>query len=167
MLRRSLEERFDLQNGASSPAELLAQLEAHADGPAFAVWAPQIDLAALARLRGGQVPEALAAGHSAAWRSLDLAALHTVAIDQLFPEGTSALSESGLLSYTRALEDVERTVGSAEADLAFLVRRTPVEQILSVADAGDLMPEKSTYFYPKPVTGMVISNLEGAVALSA
>jgi uncharacterized protein (DUF1015 family) len=50
---------------------------------------------------------------------------------------------------------------SKTADLAFLVRRTPVAQVMAVADAGDLMPEKSTYFYPKPVSGLVVAPLEG------
>src|SRR5207249_2478543 len=103
------------------------------------------------------------AGHSAAWRQLDLAALHTMAIDQLFPEGTSALSESGRLRYARTLAEVETAMAAGEADIAFLVRRTPVSQVIAVADAGDLMPEKSTYFYPKPLSGLVVASLQGEV----
>ena len=37
---------------------------------------------------------------------------------------------------------------------------TPVQSVLDVADAGDLMPEKSTYFYPKPPAGLVMRDLE-------
>ena len=43
---------------------------------------------------------------------------------------------------------------------AFLLNPTRVEQVVAVAEAGDRMPEKSTYFYPKPVTGLVLNPLE-------
>lgn len=165
MVRRLLEERFELEDCQAGPAALLDLLEAGKHRPAFAIWAPGLGLAAIATAREASVPEALADGHSGAWRRLDLAALHALAIDRIYPEGTSALSEAGLLTYHRALAEVQGAIDSGEAELAFLVRRTPVDQILAVADAGDLMPEKSTYFYPKPVTGMVIGNLEGEIPL--
>jgi uncharacterized protein (DUF1015 family) len=43
------------------------------------------------------------------------------------------------------------------ADAAFLLEPTPVESIIRVAAEGDVMPQKSTYFYPKPLTGLVIN----------
>ena len=49
------------------------------------------------------------------------------------------------------------------ATIGLLVRPTPVEHIVAVGDAEDRMPEKSTYFFPKPVTGLVIASLDGTV----
>ena len=49
------------------------------------------------------------------------------------------------------------TVDSVEADAAFLLEGTPVASILAVAGAGDVMPQKSTYFYPKALSGLVIN----------
>ncbi|MCU0478499.1 MAG: DUF1015 domain-containing protein, partial [Chloroflexi bacterium] len=46
------------------------------------------------------------------------------------------------------------------ADAAFLLEGTPVDEIVAVARAGDVMPQKSTYFYPKPLTGFVLNPLE-------
>jgi uncharacterized protein (DUF1015 family) len=46
------------------------------------------------------------------------------------------------------------------ADAAFLLEPTPVAEIVAVAAAGDVMPPKSTYFYPKPLTGFIINPLE-------
>jgi hypothetical protein len=111
------------------------------------------------------VPEAAAPGRSAAWRKLDLAALHVLGIDRIYSEGTTALSESGHLRYARATDEAERAASVGEVDVVFLVRHTSVHQVTAVADAGDLMPEKSTYFYPKPVTGLVIASLEGDIPL--
>ncbi len=162
-VRGTLEESFELER-ADGPASMLDRLGA--DGrPAFGVWAPRLGLSAVARLHGDEVPESAAPGRSRAWRRLDLAALHTLAIDRVYPEGTSVLSESGRLMYSRAVEEVEQAVGAGEVDIAFFVRHTSVHQVTDVADAGDLMPEKSTYFYPKPVTGLAIASLEGEISL--
>jgi uncharacterized protein (DUF1015 family) len=48
-------------------------------------------------------------------------------------------------------------VARGEAAAAILVRPTPLEQLAEVATAGDVMPQKSTYFYPKLLTGMVFN----------
>ena len=52
-------------------------------------------------------------------------------------------------------------VESGEYDLAFLLRATPVEQVREVAQAGATMPPKSTYFYPKLLTGLLFNPLTG------
>ena len=46
------------------------------------------------------------------------------------------------------------------ADAAFLLEPTPVRDVLAVATEGDVMPQKSTYFFPKALTGLVINPLE-------
>ena len=48
---------------------------------------------------------------------------------------------------------------------AFLLNATPVDQVLAVADAGGRMPQKSTYFYPKLPTGLVMNALDAADSL--
>jgi uncharacterized protein (DUF1015 family) len=50
-------------------------------------------------------------------------------------------------------------VERGEADAAFFMRATPVEQVRAVAAAGESMPPKSTYFFPKVPTGMVFNVL--------
>jgi uncharacterized protein (DUF1015 family) len=51
-------------------------------------------------------------------------------------------------------------VARGDAAAAILVRPTPLTQLAAVATAGDVMPQKSTYFYPKLLTGMVFNPLE-------
>ena len=163
----TLSQSFDLDDASGHPiSALVADLEAESACPAFGVWAPRLGIARIARLKQQEVPEDLAPGRSLAWRRLDLAALHLLAIDRIYPEGTSELSESGSLMYSRSLPEVERALGAGEAQVAFLVRSTSVEQVTAVADAGDLMPEKSTYFYPKPRSGVVVASLEGEASHS-
>ena len=64
------------------------------------------------------------------------------------------------LAYTRDEADARERVARGEAAAAILVRPTRLDQLAEVASAGDVMPQKSTYFYPKLLTGMVFNPLE-------
>ena len=55
-------------------------------------------------------------------------------------------------------------VESGRVDAAFFMRATPVEQVQEVAEAGESMPPKSTYFFPKLLTGLVFNPLSGDAA---
>jgi uncharacterized protein (DUF1015 family) len=63
------------------------------------------------------------------------------------------------VAYTIHANDAQAKVLSGDAQAAFLLRSTRSEQVSDVANAGDKMPQKSTYFYPKLATGMVIRPL--------
>ncbi len=162
-VRAALERWFEFTPIQATAGPLLGALEREPQRPGFAVWAPALGITGTAMLREAAVPEERAPGRSLAWRQLDLAALHTLVIEDLFPQGSAALFATGELWYSRLLSEVEQAVASGEAQLAFLVRETPAEQVIAVADAGDLMPEKSTYFYPKPLSGMVVADVDGQV----
>jgi uncharacterized protein (DUF1015 family) len=73
---------------------------------------------------------------------------------------TSAeLSADGRLSYTSDASAAIAAVDRGDADAAVLVRPTPIQDVLAVAAAGDFMPAKSTYFFPKAATGLVFNPL--------
>ncbi len=63
------------------------------------------------------------------------------------------------IRYTKSAAEAAALVdaGTDGADAAFLLEPTPVASILDVAGAGDVMPQKSTYFYPKALTGLVFN----------
>lgn len=97
--------------------------------------------------------------HSEAWRELDISLLHTVILERMLKLDASAMEEC--LEYTRdAVEAVEQ-VDAGEFQLAFLLNQIPISSVMAVADAGDRMPQKSTYLYPKPPTGLVMNPLWG------
>jgi uncharacterized protein (DUF1015 family) len=102
----------------------------------------------------------LPAERSEAWKSLDVSLLHTLLIDPLIAE--SGRPREAMLSYTRSPHEAVAHVRAGEADVAFFLNPTPVQSVLAVADAGDLMPEKSTYFHPKPPAGLVMRDLDAA-----
>src|SRR6187551_3328813 len=63
----------------------------------------------------------------------------------------------GDVRYTPSAVAAEEAVRSGRADAAFLVRAPTMEQVVKVAGAGELLPEKTTYFFPKLTSGLVFS----------
>ena len=97
---------------------------------------------------------------STAVRRLDLAILHSAVLDDRLGIRPPTVAAGEALAYTRDEADAIRAVASGEAKAAILVRPTRLEQLAAVASAGDVMPQKSTYFYPKLLTGLVFYPLE-------
>ena len=97
---------------------------------------------------------------SEAVRRLDLAILHATILDDRLGIDPEAIATGSALAYTRSEADAIRAVASGGAKAAILVRPTRLEQLAAVASAGDVMPQKSTYFYPKLLTGLVFYPLE-------
>jgi uncharacterized protein (DUF1015 family) len=94
-------------------------------------------------------------------RRLDVTLL-SAALERLCAIDRAATTTGGRIGYTK---DAGEAIGWVDerrdaADAAFLLEATPVAEITAVARDGDLMPQKSTYFYPKPVTGFVLNPLE-------
>jgi uncharacterized protein (DUF1015 family) len=129
-------------------------------GPAFGVFGlGRTDVFGLLSLRGGTPPPgALPPDRSEAWKSLDVSVLHTLLVDPLVDQ--IGRPRTDVLSYTRDPHAALAAVRRGEASVAFLLNATPVRSVLAVADAHDRMPEKSTYFYPKPPAGMVFRHLD-------
>ena len=63
------------------------------------------------------------------------------------------------LDYARDFEHALEIVESGERDAAFFVAPTPIEEVRAVAAAGESMPPKSTYFFPKVPTGLLFNPL--------
>jgi uncharacterized protein (DUF1015 family) len=94
---------------------------------------------------------------SRAVRSLDLAALHASILGDRLGISEADVAAGNRLAYTRSEADARERMARGEAAAAILVRPTRLDQLAEVASAGDVMPQKSTYFYPKLLTGMVFN----------
>jgi uncharacterized protein (DUF1015 family) len=159
-----LPELFEVE--AASREELLASFGG-ADGAAggegrFGLWTP--GGGAILRARREAFAPSLPAG-GAAVRRLDVT-LASVAIERLAGIDPAAVAEGRIaftMSAAEALEWVDQAAaptGSATASAALLLDPTPAAEIVAVAADGDVMPQKSTYIYPKALTGLVINPLE-------
>jgi uncharacterized protein (DUF1015 family) len=94
------------------------------------------------------------------YRDLDTAVLEAVVLRGALGMTEDDISHLHGLDYARDTAQAVERVEAGDADAAFFMRGTPVEQVRAVAGAGESMPPKSTYFFPKVLTGMLINPLD-------
>ena len=113
----------------------------------------------VARLRDPALMEKAAPGKSPAWRELGVSILHNIAMDELLkPQaGPDGLRFSYVHQVNEVLEDLASDQGS---DLAVLVPAATMDMVEEIAGGGEKMPPKSTYFYPKILSGLVFNPLK-------
>jgi len=147
---------------AMAPSELAGALEEHRfdDAPVFGVVMPGDEGFLLVGDPDGLSDRLRRERMSPAVRALDLAALHVAVLGDRLGISEADVAAGTRLAYTRDEADARERVARGEAAAAILVRPTPLDQLAEVAGAGDVMPQKSTYFYPKLLTGMVFNPLE-------
>ncbi len=112
-------------------------------------------------LRAKPEPVAAALAHlPERQRQLDLSCLHSIVLDRLLGLDAEKVREQTNLRYLRDAAEAVGQVRSGEADVTFLTNPVSMEQLKEVAFAGDVMPQKSTDFYPKLLSGLTIYALE-------
>ena len=97
---------------------------------------------------------------SEAYRRLDTAVLEALVLRGALGMSEDDIARKRGLDYSKDFAQARRAIEEATVDAAFFMRPTPVEQVRDVAAAGESMPPKSTFFYPKVPTGLVLSPLE-------
>jgi len=108
----------------------------------------------LLTLRDGDRTTLLGSERGPAWRDLDVAVLHRGILENILN-----YHEGAEFHYEKSAERAVAAVRGGAAGLAFLLRATRKSQICSCAEAGEPMPQKSTYFFPKLPSGMAINYL--------
>ena len=93
-------------------------------------------------------------------RQLDLSHLHTIVLDKLLGLDAEKVREQTNIRYLRDAAEAVEQVQRGEADVTFLTNPVTMEQLREVAFAGSVMPQKSTDFYPKLLSGLAIYALE-------
>lgn len=113
----------------------------------------------LLTLKDPDIMQTLLPDGSKALRELDVSILHTLILERVFGIDKENMANQKNLTYTRSREEAIAAVDNREADCAFIMNPTRVSEIAAVAAAGEKMPQKSTYFYPKVITGMVMNQI--------
>jgi uncharacterized protein (DUF1015 family) len=93
------------------------------------------------------------------YRRLDTAVLEALVLKGALQMGDADIDHLNGLGYARDAEQALALVESGEYDAAFFMAPTPVERVQAVAAAGESMPPKSTYFFPKVPTGLLFNPL--------
>ncbi len=95
-----------------------------------------------------------------ALRSLGLVLLHDLIFGKLLGISQDAMAKQSNLLYVHDDREVFEAVESGRVQVGFVVKPTTVEQVLAVSETGEVMPQKSTFFYPKLMTGMLYNPLD-------
>jgi uncharacterized protein (DUF1015 family) len=174
-LAAKLGDSFTTEPAGEGPDRALTlweEIEAEGEQGTFGLYTAQDDRWTLARITeaGRKKMAEVAADHCAEWQGLGVGILHRLLVDTLLdapnlpaPKYVRALAEVpvGLKEGDSAGRDLTGQEGSGgRFELAALVMPATVEHIRAISNAGERMPAKSTYFYPKLLSGLVINPLE-------
>ena len=105
------------------------------------------------------VMDSVLPGVSAASRQLDVSVLHSLVLEKTMGIDKENMANQINLTYTKFFEEAILLVDKGEFQCSFILNPTRVTEIRDVAAAGEKMPQKSTYFYPKMITGMVMNDI--------
>jgi uncharacterized protein (DUF1015 family) len=112
-----------------------------------------------ARFRSPELMAQRAGNHSPAWRGLAVSILHVAVLDHLLPQGVGGKPEC---RYVHLLREVTDAVNARQCHLAALVPPATMAHVERIAGNLEKMPPKSTYFYPKLLSGLVFNPLKGS-----
>jgi uncharacterized protein (DUF1015 family) len=143
------ESAFDARAVAGLDDLLAALREAPGDAPAIGLLRP-----GGAWLLTRPADDALSAA-----QALDVAALEREILVPHLGADQAALAHDGVLSYTKDAAEAQSLVDSGAIAAALILRGIPKASVAAVAEAGETMPQKSTYFFPKLLTGVAFHSL--------
>lgn len=156
-VRTGLAENFDLAELAdtTSPAEALDTT----DRPAFVFTLRDADTPILATLKpDADLDTLIPLERSRDWKRLDVTVLQELVLDPLFDIHPDRPESLDRLAFIKDAD--EALAATADHDAAFILRATRMDQMRAVAQAGETMPQKSTYFYPKLLSGLVLRAMD-------
>lgn len=105
-------------------------------------------------LKDARIMDKLAADHSKTWRDLDVSILHKLILEELLGINEKNLEDH--VKYTRVDAEALQLVDEGKYNFSVLINATKIDQLKAIADAQEVMPQKSTYFLPKMLSGLVM-----------
>lgn len=133
-------------------------LKAGAEGHTFALYTGGDDFLLLTAKP--ELSDNIIENRSRAYSDLDVSILHYYVLERALGIDRENMANQINLRYTRSLTEALDSVREGKATASFIINATKVSQIKAVSLAGDKMPQKSTYFYPKLKTGPVMNILD-------
>jgi uncharacterized protein (DUF1015 family) len=112
------------------------------------------------RLKADTDLEALMPDLSAKQRTLDVVMLHRLVLEKCLGISEDAVKKESHITYVRNRDAAIAAVAGGEAQVAFLLNPTRLDQMRDIAFEGNVMPQKSTDFYPKVLSGLTMYSLD-------
>jgi uncharacterized protein (DUF1015 family) len=111
------------------------------------------------RLKDSAELDRVLADRPESYRRLDVAILESLVLKGILGMSENDVAAKRGIGYAKSIAEVRAQLQTDSYDAAFILRPTPVEQVRAVADSGETMPPKSTYFFPKVLSGLVFNPL--------
>jgi len=156
-------EFFTISEGPLAPPQVVKQaLAGHGKrGPTVALACPGADKIAYLRVRGDLIVSSVPAmAGPKELHSVDVALLHGLLFETLLGISREAQEKQTNLRYVKDWQKAFDELAAPGVQAVFLMNPTPVKQVKAVADAGEVMPQKSTFFYPKIASGLVLNPID-------
>ena len=148
---------FDLEESGNLK-EMLAKMDANQDHNAFGAYCGG-EYYVFVMKKGSDIDKLIKEKKSRVWKTLDVTILQKVIIEKVLGVPEEAIANEQGFGYTRDEEIAVKMVDEGQYNIAFFLNATKINQVTEVAGSGERMPQKSTYFYPKLITGLVINKL--------
>jgi uncharacterized protein (DUF1015 family) len=100
------------------------------------------------------------ADKSDAWRQLDVAIVQHLVVEQVCQPNFVKPGKSVTWKFPHEISQLKELADTSDYQLGLVLRATPLDSVRKVSEAGELMPQKSTFFYPKLATGLVVNPLD-------
>jgi len=162
---RDIEFYFDIQpmasdgsNGASF-SELQNKLYRTAPGEGLVVTLPEAPTPLLLKLKSERKADLYPKETFDVLKDIDVTLLSDFIFPKLLGLSPAQLDDVNSVHYDHDIQPTLEKVRSGQYDMAFIIKPTPIAAVKRIADAGRIMPRKSTYFAPKVITGLVVHGL--------
>ncbi|MEK7841401.1 MAG: DUF1015 family protein, partial [Deltaproteobacteria bacterium] len=130
--------------------------------PSFGLYINGIDSYFVLTLKGKDIMDkAFGSSISEVFKSLDVTVLHALILNNILGISSTAQENQENIVYVKGMDEAIEEALKGGRQMAFLMNPTKIEQVKAVATAGHVMPQKSTYFYPKLLSGLVINPIGG------
>lgn len=153
-------ELFSLPGSEEARSSFIKKLqEKGRNSHSLGLYAEGWEQAAIITLKDEGVMDRLVQEHSRAYRKLDVTILHTLIIENILGISKERQEKKENIEYIQDEGEGLSKVAEGKRQILFILNPTRVCEVEEVARARDKMPQKSTYFYPKVLTGLVINSL--------
>jgi uncharacterized protein (DUF1015 family) len=119
------------------------------------------------RLKSKKTMQRLAKDLSVPLRELDVSTLHVLILEHILGMAPEQQVSEGNIRYTQDEEAALQSLEKEDYQAAFILNATKKEEILAIVSAGEKMPQKSTYFYPKLLSGMIVNKIDPEETIDA
>ena len=155
----SLAPHFTVTEASPEGLEAAIEAQAKAGRSAIGILLPGAAYLATLNVADADIPALIPGDQSHAAKRLPVTLLQSLILDQCLGIDTAALAAGGAVAYTRDAAEAARRVQDSEYQAAFLLGRPTAEDVRAVSLAGDKMPQKSTFFFPKLLSGLLLRDL--------